>query len=253
MRSFLAIGVPVKPFFGSNYNVLVEAMRFNQTQVAWFSAKPALEAVDRAQGEVIARTVDPEGRDSYTSTLVVKKGSGITLDKVLACLRERPAHVHVVLTGRAAPAELAELVGEAHVVAGGQADGPAVDLDGALQVAGAGAGRPGHLAGRYTGRAHRDTAARPRRHPADDTDPNGAPLPPLVMGLHSVAGFRRHLAQCDPTDRIELRADHAGVETQGKIAWRVGHRVGAAGNANQDVWCTAFRSWIRQRWNRATQ
>ena len=80
-----AIGVPVKPFFGSNYNVLVEAMRFNQTQVAWFSAKPALEAVDRAQGEVIARTVDPEGRDSYTSTLVVKKGSGITLDKVLAC------------------------------------------------------------------------------------------------------------------------------------------------------------------------
>ncbi|MBJ7511777.1 PhnD/SsuA/transferrin family substrate-binding protein, partial [Brevundimonas sp.] len=59
-----AIGVPVKPFFAGNYNVLIEAMRFNQTQVAWFSAKPALEAVDRAQGEVIARIVDPEGRDS---------------------------------------------------------------------------------------------------------------------------------------------------------------------------------------------
>jgi phosphonate transport system substrate-binding protein len=41
--------------------------------------------VDRAQGEVIARIVDPEGRDSYTSTLIVRKGSGITLDKVLAC------------------------------------------------------------------------------------------------------------------------------------------------------------------------
>ena len=67
------IGVPVKPFFAGNYNVLIEAMRFNQTQVAWFSAKPALEAVDRAQGEVVARIVDPEGRDSYTSTLVVKK------------------------------------------------------------------------------------------------------------------------------------------------------------------------------------
>jgi phosphonate transport system substrate-binding protein len=80
-----AIGVPVKPFFAGNYNVLIEAMRFNQTQVAWFSAKPALEAVDRAQGEVIARIVDPEGRDSYRSTLIVKKGSGITLDKVLAC------------------------------------------------------------------------------------------------------------------------------------------------------------------------
>ncbi|MBA4805292.1 MAG: phosphate/phosphite/phosphonate ABC transporter substrate-binding protein [Brevundimonas sp.] len=80
-----AIGVPVKPFFAGNYNVLVEAMRFDQTQVAWFSAKPALEAVERAEGEVIARIVDPEGRDSYRSTLIVRTGSGITLDDVLAC------------------------------------------------------------------------------------------------------------------------------------------------------------------------
>jgi phosphonate transport system substrate-binding protein len=80
-----AIGVPVKPFFGSNYTILVEAMRGNQTQVAWLSAKPALEAVNRAQGEVIARIVDPEGRDSYRSTIIVRRGSGITLDQVLAC------------------------------------------------------------------------------------------------------------------------------------------------------------------------
>ncbi|WP_339915212.1 phosphate/phosphite/phosphonate ABC transporter substrate-binding protein [uncultured Brevundimonas sp.] len=80
-----AIGVPVKPFFAGNYNILIEAMRFNQTQVAWFSAKPALEAVDRAHGEVIARIVDPEGRDSYQSTLIVRKGSGITLESILAC------------------------------------------------------------------------------------------------------------------------------------------------------------------------
>ncbi len=80
-----AIGVPVKPFFGSNYTILVEAMRGNQTQVAWLSAKPALEAVDRAQGEVIVRIVDPEGRDSYRSTIIVRRGSGITLDQVMAC------------------------------------------------------------------------------------------------------------------------------------------------------------------------
>lgn len=82
-----ALGVKVTPRFGSNYNVLIEAMRFNQSQVGWFSAKPALEAVDRANGQVIARIVDPHGLDSYTSTLIVKKGSGITLDKVLACDR----------------------------------------------------------------------------------------------------------------------------------------------------------------------
>ena len=33
----------------------------------------------------------------------------VALDGVLACLRERPGHVHVVLTGRGAPAELVEL------------------------------------------------------------------------------------------------------------------------------------------------
>jgi phosphonate transport system substrate-binding protein len=75
----------VKTHFGSNYTVLVEAMRANQTQVAWFSAKPALEAVDRSEGEVIARTVDLEGLDSYRSTLIVRVDSGITLDQVMAC------------------------------------------------------------------------------------------------------------------------------------------------------------------------
>lgn len=33
----------------------------------------------------------------------------LPLEPVLACLRERPPHVHVVLTGRAAPAELVAL------------------------------------------------------------------------------------------------------------------------------------------------
>jgi phosphonate transport system substrate-binding protein len=80
-----AIGVPVKPYFASNYTILVEAMKGNQTQVAWLSAKPSIEAIDRAQGEVIARIVDPEGRDSYRSTLIVKAGSGITLEDVMAC------------------------------------------------------------------------------------------------------------------------------------------------------------------------
>ena len=80
-----AIGVPVKTHFGSNYTVLVEAMRADQTQVAWFSAKPALEAIDRAEGEVIARTVDLDGLDSYRATLIVHADSNITLEQVLAC------------------------------------------------------------------------------------------------------------------------------------------------------------------------
>jgi len=81
------IGVPVTPYFGANYNVLIEAMRFNQTQVGWFSALPLVQTIDRAEGEVIARTVDTEGSDSYTSTIIVRRGSGITLEGLLACGR----------------------------------------------------------------------------------------------------------------------------------------------------------------------
>jgi phosphonate transport system substrate-binding protein len=79
------IGVKVKPFFASNYTSLIEAMRFNQVQVGWFSALPALEAVRRADGQVLSRVVDSGGVDSYESVLIVRKGSGITLDDVLKC------------------------------------------------------------------------------------------------------------------------------------------------------------------------
>lgn len=80
-----AIGVPVEPVFGSNYSVLVEAMRADQAQIGWFSALPAVQAIDRAGAEVVARTVDVEGKDSYVSSLIVKRGSGITIEDVAAC------------------------------------------------------------------------------------------------------------------------------------------------------------------------
>lgn len=82
-----AIGVPVKPFFGTNYTSLIEAMRFKQTDVGWFTNQSGLEAVRRANGEVFARTVKPNGPDGYQAVIVVKKGSGITLDKLLKCDR----------------------------------------------------------------------------------------------------------------------------------------------------------------------
>jgi phosphonate transport system substrate-binding protein len=79
------IGVKVKPYFATNYTSLIEAMRFNQVQVGWFSALPALEAVNRADAQVLGRVIQAGGEATYTSVLIVKKGSGITLDKVLAC------------------------------------------------------------------------------------------------------------------------------------------------------------------------
>ena len=79
------IGVKVKPYFAANYTSLIEAMRFKQAQVGWFSALPALEAVERADAEVLGRVVDAGGDETYKSVIIVRKGSGITLDKVVAC------------------------------------------------------------------------------------------------------------------------------------------------------------------------
>jgi len=50
-------GLKVKAFYASNYTALIEAMRFNQTQIGWFSALPALEAVNRADAEVLGRVL----------------------------------------------------------------------------------------------------------------------------------------------------------------------------------------------------
>lgn len=82
-----ALGQPVKPFYAANYTAVVEAMRFDKVQMGWFSAQPALAAVRRAEGQVIGRFLDSQGSDSYRSVLIVRKGSGITLDDVMRCDR----------------------------------------------------------------------------------------------------------------------------------------------------------------------
>ncbi|WP_445657281.1 phosphonate ABC transporter substrate-binding protein [Achromobacter sp. NCFB-sbj8-Ac1-l] len=79
-----AVGVPVKPFFASDYAGIIEGMRFNKVQVAWYGNKAAIEAVDRANGEVFASVIDKDGNPGYWSLLIVNKDSDLkTLDDVL--------------------------------------------------------------------------------------------------------------------------------------------------------------------------
>jgi phosphonate transport system substrate-binding protein len=80
-----AVGLPVKAFYASNYTSLIEAMRFKQTDLGWFTNQSGLEAVRRAGGEVFARSVNPSGVDGYEAVIIVRKGSGLTLDRILAC------------------------------------------------------------------------------------------------------------------------------------------------------------------------
>ncbi|WP_315137898.1 phosphonate ABC transporter substrate-binding protein [Achromobacter marplatensis] len=78
------IGVPVKPFFASDYAGIIEGMRFNKVQLGWFGNKSAIEAVDRAKGEVFASVIDKDGNPGYWSLLIVNKDSNLkTLDDVL--------------------------------------------------------------------------------------------------------------------------------------------------------------------------
>jgi phosphonate transport system substrate-binding protein len=78
-------GLKVKPFFSSNYTLLIEAMKFKKSDLGWFSNRSGLEAVRRGGGEVFARTFDPSGIDGYTSVLIVGARSKITLAEVLKC------------------------------------------------------------------------------------------------------------------------------------------------------------------------
>jgi phosphonate transport system substrate-binding protein len=80
-----ATGLTVKPFYGTNYTGLIEAMRFKQTDLGWFTNQSGLEAVRRAGGEVFARSVNPSGVDGYEAVILVHKGQGLTLEKLMTC------------------------------------------------------------------------------------------------------------------------------------------------------------------------
>ncbi|MEO0443482.1 MAG: phosphonate ABC transporter substrate-binding protein [Pseudomonadota bacterium] len=69
------MGIEVKPFFASDYAGIIQAMRFDKVDVAWFGNKSAIEAVDRSGGEVFAQTVDNEGNPGYWSLLITHKNS----------------------------------------------------------------------------------------------------------------------------------------------------------------------------------
>ena len=68
-------GLTVKSFYAPDYAGVIEAMRFNKVQVAWFGNKAAMEAVDRANGEVFAQVVFADGALGNTSYLITQKDS----------------------------------------------------------------------------------------------------------------------------------------------------------------------------------
>jgi len=70
-------GFKIKAFFAPDYAGIIEGMRFNKVQVAWLGNKSAMEAVDRANGEVFAQMVNADGSQGYYSHLITHKDSPI--------------------------------------------------------------------------------------------------------------------------------------------------------------------------------
>lgn len=80
------LGLKVNAFFAPDYAGIIEGMRFNKVQVAWYGNKSAMEAVDRAGGEVFVQTVDVSGNPGYWSLLLAHKDSKINnLQDALNC------------------------------------------------------------------------------------------------------------------------------------------------------------------------
>jgi phosphonate transport system substrate-binding protein len=70
-------GMKINAFFASDYAGIIEGMRFNKVHAAWYGNKAAIEAVDRAGGEVFAQMVNADGTQGYYSHLIVHKDSPI--------------------------------------------------------------------------------------------------------------------------------------------------------------------------------
>ena len=78
-------GLTVKSFYASDYAGVIEAMRFNKVQVAWYGNKAAMEAVDRANGEIFAQLMYADGTYGYHALLITHKDSPYkSLDDVFA-------------------------------------------------------------------------------------------------------------------------------------------------------------------------
>lgn len=80
-----ALGVEVKPFFATDYAAVIQAMRFDKIDLAWYGNKSAMEAVDRADGEIFAQTVPENGQPGYWSLMIVHQDSPYdSVDEILA-------------------------------------------------------------------------------------------------------------------------------------------------------------------------
>ncbi len=82
-------GLKIKAFFAPDYAGIITGMQYDKVQLAWYGNKSAIEAVDRAKGEIFAQTMDEAGIGGYYSHLIVHKDSPLnSIEDVLQKTKE---------------------------------------------------------------------------------------------------------------------------------------------------------------------
>lgn len=71
------LGVAVEPSLCNDYAGVIWAMAGDAVQIAWLGNKSAIEAVDRAGGEVALKVVETDGRAGYNALLLVRADSDL--------------------------------------------------------------------------------------------------------------------------------------------------------------------------------
>jgi len=71
-------GLKVNAFFASDYAGIITAMEYNKVQLAWYGNESALQAVNRANGQIFAQVINADGSGGYYSHIIVPANSSLT-------------------------------------------------------------------------------------------------------------------------------------------------------------------------------
>ncbi|MBD2164937.1 phosphonate ABC transporter substrate-binding protein [Calothrix membranacea FACHB-236] len=74
------IGIPIKPFYVTQYAAVIEAMRFGKVQAAWLGGKSYIEAAKVADAEAFAQVVSKDGTRGYYSHLIANRDNPISAE-----------------------------------------------------------------------------------------------------------------------------------------------------------------------------
>lgn len=81
-------GLDVELRTAGDYAGVIEAMRANQVHIAWLTNRSGLEAARRANAEVFAKFIYPDGQEGYRAIIIVPRDSPLqNLEDLLACDR----------------------------------------------------------------------------------------------------------------------------------------------------------------------